>query len=221
MKQIRNRLTYANVMSSIAVFLVIGGGAAFAALGKNTVGTKQLKNNAVTTAKIKKEAVATAKIKGAAIDASKLANESVTTEKIAKDAVTGEKVNEATLGTVPNASKLDGKDPGEFVSKSALLWAIVDENGTLVAGSGATAATRLSEGNFRLTFNRVVTGCATEGTATDISGGAAPQGTGARIVGTDNRVQTSNNTVDAVLTDPAGAVSDPVFGDGFAVTVYC
>jgi hypothetical protein len=39
LKQIRKRLTYANVMSSIAVFLILGGATAFAALGKNTVGT--------------------------------------------------------------------------------------------------------------------------------------------------------------------------------------
>lgn len=63
MRQIRKRLTYANVMSSIAVFLVLGG-AAFAAtqLPKNSVGTKQLKRNAVTTAKIKKSAVNGSKI---------------------------------------------------------------------------------------------------------------------------------------------------------------
>ena len=37
MKPLRKRLTYANVMSSIAVFLVLAGGTAFAAtpLGKN------------------------------------------------------------------------------------------------------------------------------------------------------------------------------------------
>lgn len=44
MKLIRKRLTYANVMSSIAVFLVLGGATALAAgLAKNSVGTKQLK----------------------------------------------------------------------------------------------------------------------------------------------------------------------------------
>lgn len=86
MKQIRKRLTYANLMSTIAVFLVIGGASAFAAtqLGKNTVGTKQLKKNAVTAAKIKKNAI--------------------TTPKIAANAVTGTQVNEATLGTVPSAT---------------------------------------------------------------------------------------------------------------------
>jgi hypothetical protein len=49
------RLTYANVMSTIAVFFLIGGGAAVAAieLPKNSVGPKQLKNDAVVSAKVK------------------------------------------------------------------------------------------------------------------------------------------------------------------------
>ncbi len=94
MKQLHKRLTYANVMSSIAVFLVLGG-TAFAAtqLGKNSVGTKQLKKNAVTAAKIKKNAVTTAKVKN--------------------DAVTGAKVNEGTLGTVPSANVANGLAPLE------------------------------------------------------------------------------------------------------------
>jgi hypothetical protein len=96
MRLMPRQLTYANVMSSLAVFLVLGGATAFAAqqLDKNSVGKKQLKNNAVTTAKIKKNAVTTAKIKSNA----------VTTAKIKNDAVTGDKVNEATLGTVPSAT---------------------------------------------------------------------------------------------------------------------
>ncbi len=55
MKRIRKSFTYANVMSTIAVFLLIGGGAAFAAskLPKNSVGGKQLKNNAITSPKVK------------------------------------------------------------------------------------------------------------------------------------------------------------------------
>jgi hypothetical protein len=82
-------------MSSIAVFLILGGATAFAA---KKIGTSQLKANAVTTGKIKKEAVTTAKIK--------------------KDAVTGAKVKESTLGQVPsalsatnagNASTVDGQ----------------------------------------------------------------------------------------------------------------
>lgn len=91
MKQIRKRLTYANVMSSLAVFLVLGGATAFAA---TKIGAKELKANSVLTGKIKKEAVTTSKIK----------NNAINTAKIADKAVTGAKVDAASLGTVPNAT---------------------------------------------------------------------------------------------------------------------
>src|SRR5690242_3474366 len=59
-------------MSTIAVFLVLGGATAFAALGNHGVGARQLKKNAVTTAKIRKMAVTTAKIRNHAVTAAKL-----------------------------------------------------------------------------------------------------------------------------------------------------
>jgi hypothetical protein len=95
-KKIRKRLTYANVMSSIAVFLILGGASAFAAsqLGKNSVGTKQLKKNAVTAAKIKKNAVTNAKIK----------NNAVTGAKVQDGSLTGADINLGTVGTVPSAA---------------------------------------------------------------------------------------------------------------------
>jgi hypothetical protein len=75
MTRLRERLSFANVMSVIAVFIALGG-ASYAAvkLPKNSVGAKQIKKNAVTTAKIK------------------------------DGAVTGPKLNLSTLGTVPEAS---------------------------------------------------------------------------------------------------------------------
>lgn len=54
MHGLRDRLTYANVMSTLAVFMVLGG-TAYAAkqLPKNSVGSKQIKRNAVTSSKVK------------------------------------------------------------------------------------------------------------------------------------------------------------------------
>lgn len=66
MREISKRLTYANVMSTLAVFMVLGGGAAVASnhiLPKNSVGTPQLKKNAVTKAKIKKNAIDSSRIR--------------------------------------------------------------------------------------------------------------------------------------------------------------
>lgn len=100
MNQLRKRLTYANVMSSIAVFLVLGGSAAFAAsyLGKNSVGSKQLKKNAVTTSKIKKNAVTGAKIK--------------------KGTITGSKINLTSLGTVPSATNAGHASTADNATKA-------------------------------------------------------------------------------------------------------
>jgi hypothetical protein len=62
MHRIRGKVTYANVMATVAVFLVLAGGTAFAAtemLPKASVGTKQLAKEAVTPAKLSKASKAT------------------------------------------------------------------------------------------------------------------------------------------------------------------
>lgn len=91
---LRSKLSYGNVIATLALFLALGGGAMAAShLGKNSVGAKQLKANAVTTKKIKKEAVTRKKIKKGAIDAS----------KVAEHTLTGTQINLSALGTVPSA----------------------------------------------------------------------------------------------------------------------
>jgi hypothetical protein len=88
-KQIRKRLTYANVMSSIAVFLVLGGGAAYAA---KKIGSNELKAGAVTSAKIKKGAVTSSKIKASSITTTEIAKAAVTNGKLADGSVGPEKL---------------------------------------------------------------------------------------------------------------------------------
>jgi hypothetical protein len=60
----RRRLTYANVISTLALFVALGGGAYASAvyLPRNSVGTKQLKDGAVSTSKIQDGAVTGAKV---------------------------------------------------------------------------------------------------------------------------------------------------------------
>src|SRR6476660_1777844 len=47
MGKLRQHLTYGNVVATIAVFLALGGAAYAATLGKNTVGSKQVKPNSL------------------------------------------------------------------------------------------------------------------------------------------------------------------------------
>ena len=72
------------VISIIALIAALTGTAFAAGLGKNSVGSRQLKSKAVTTGKI--------------------ANNSVTGAKVAKETLTGEDIKVGQLGTVPNAT---------------------------------------------------------------------------------------------------------------------
>lgn len=168
MKQIHRHLTYANVMSSIAVFLMLGGATAFAA---TKIGANELKANSIKTGKIVKEAVTAGKLKNGAIIESKiadgavttnkLADNAVTTPKIANDAVTGAKVNESTLGEVPNAAnaqKLGGKTVNDVA-----MWAFVLANGTLERNSGGVTSAQLGTGSYNVTFPRAINTCAVTG----------------------------------------------------------
>ncbi len=101
MKQIRKRLTYANVMSSIAVFLVLGGGAAYAA---KKIGSNELRDGAVTTAKIKRNAVTASKIKTNAITTAEIAKGAVTYARLADGAISVEKLAPGFIA--PTAEKL-------------------------------------------------------------------------------------------------------------------
>jgi hypothetical protein len=125
------KLTYANVMATIAVFVALGG-ASYAAtqLPSNSVGTNQLKNGAVATAKLQGTAV--------------------TTNKIAKEAVTGAKVKLSTLGTVPtaklaeNASAVDGLSSAGLINQAVTGAKVHCATGTIpsagVCFSGVHAA---------------------------------------------------------------------------------
>jgi hypothetical protein len=61
--KLRSRLTYANAMSTIAVFVALGGGAYAVSVPRNSVGPAQLKRNAVTAAKVKNRSLVAADFK--------------------------------------------------------------------------------------------------------------------------------------------------------------
>jgi hypothetical protein len=126
MRQIRSRLSYANVVSTLALLLALGMGSAYAAnqLAPKSVGAKQLRPGAVTADKIRKNAVTAPKLEAQAVKQGKIANGAISAEKIANgvvtaakiatgavgpdkvpdDSLTGEKVVESSLGQVPSAN---------------------------------------------------------------------------------------------------------------------
>src|SRR5262245_50569164 len=110
MNRLKPRLTYANVVATLALCIAVGGSSAFAAsqLGKNTVGPNQLKKNAVTTAKVKKEAITAAKVK--------------------RGTLTGTQINVSTLGTVPSATNAQHAQTADAIQAPEALH-LVDQPG--------------------------------------------------------------------------------------------
>lgn len=84
---LRRHLTYANVMSTLAVFLVIAGGSAIAA--KVSVDSADVKNESLLSKDLKN---------GKAVAAS----------DVIDDSLTGDDVDESSLGTVPSAASAAG-----------------------------------------------------------------------------------------------------------------
>ena len=61
-RRFAGRLSYANVMATVAVFIAIGGGAYAATLARDSVGSKQIKAKAVKNAELASGAVTSAKV---------------------------------------------------------------------------------------------------------------------------------------------------------------
>jgi hypothetical protein len=67
--RITRRLSYSNVIASLALFVALGGASyAAVALPAHSVGTKQLKKDAITASKLKRDAVSSAKIKDGSLE---------------------------------------------------------------------------------------------------------------------------------------------------------
>lgn len=89
---LRRRLSYSNVIASMALFIALGGIAVAAGLPKNSVGKKQLKRGAVTAKALARNAVTYGKIARGAVGPGKLGANAVGPSNIGNGAVTSAKI---------------------------------------------------------------------------------------------------------------------------------
>jgi hypothetical protein len=207
---VRLKLTFANVVSCLAVFVALGSGAyAATQLPKNSVAAKQIKKNAITTAKIKNEAVTEAKIK----------NEAVTAAKVKKGTLTGAQINSSTLGTVPNAGNADSLAGVAAVGyQQRIRWAYVSAAGTVLASGGGPAPTVIPEppGVYYIEWGSPVTGDAVISTLAEanvFSAGIATSPCGGPPLGVSSCFkgsESSSETLTYTLSSP-GTEKDRAF----------
>jgi hypothetical protein len=98
--RLRARLTYANVVATLALFLALGG-VSYAAI---RVGTGSIINNSVRTQDLRNNDIRSKDIRNRAIQHA----------DILTNTILGQQVRESTLSKVPDADKLDGQDSTAF-----------------------------------------------------------------------------------------------------------
>ncbi|HKZ12513.1 MAG TPA: hypothetical protein VJL81_01575 [Solirubrobacterales bacterium] len=139
LRAIGKRLTYANVIASLALFLALGGGAVYAASHKaNQIGTGKLKQNAVTAGKIKANAVTQTKIRNNAVTNAKLRQGAVNFEKIAAGTnVIGTAISAPVAVDGPSAVPVTFSAPLSFTPTAGSVYMLsVEARGTNLARSG-------------------------------------------------------------------------------------
>jgi hypothetical protein len=121
LKRFGAHLTYSNVVSTICLFILLGGGAyAATKLPRNSVGTKQLKNNAVKGAKVADKSLTAADISGPVGSASNAAE--ATHAANAEHASTADSATSAdhaaTADQAASAAELAGSPASSFFLSS-------------------------------------------------------------------------------------------------------
>lgn len=108
----KSKLSYSNVVSTLALFLALTGGAAYAA---SKIGTNDLKHQAVTAKKIRPGAIKTGKLASGAVKGPQLAAGAVVNRKIGDDSIEPEKLTFPVFytATPSGGSQVvsDGPDP--------------------------------------------------------------------------------------------------------------
>jgi hypothetical protein len=97
---VRSRLTYSNVIATMALFIALGGVAVAATqLPRNSVGARQLKRGAVTSAKLAKKSVINGKLGPNSVGPGNIGNGAVTTAKLAASSVIASTIKNSVITT--------------------------------------------------------------------------------------------------------------------------
>jgi hypothetical protein len=227
MQRVRNKLTYANVVASLALFLVLSGATAYAAshLAPNSVGAKQLKSSAVTTSKLKRNAVTATKIRLGSVTAAKIEKGAVTEAKIGDGAVTGAKIKDGAI----SAQQLGAQSVGNSQTQLVKVF----KAGAVAAAASEAAAPKVELGTvgpfhfyakcfhgqtavIEQSYIELTSGVATLGTVARVLKKSAPYLTPAlpeseRVL---NSIETEPNSIGQAL----GATFEAAASDGTTIS---
>src|SRR6266480_3306561 len=123
LRNLRDRLTYANVMATIAVFIALGGTGYAAA----KINGKNIKNKSIAGKKLK--------------------NRTITRSKVKRNTLTGSEIAESKLGKIPSAANADNATHADSATHAGSAdSATTAGNANLIDGIDSSELARRSDG---------------------------------------------------------------------------
>ena len=194
LNRLRPRITYANVVSSLCLFILLGGAAyAATALPKNSVGTKQLKANAVKSGKVKDGTLKRADVKAG--------------QFVVPSQLNG--INAAKLGGIAASGFLQGAGHEVFTNYDITA----NDDSVLALPDGGAIAVRCSNNGYNPFFR------STSGEF-DLFQFAWINGNSAPLVQTRHVTTESNLVFVPIKNDSIFEIDVQGAGGGAAVTVW-
>lgn len=224
---VRRRLTFSNVMATVAVGLVLTTGTAYAAatitsadivngtiapvdMKPNSIGTNIIKDNGVKSVDIRDSEVTSIDILDGTVSSADILNETITAADLATNSVGAPEIATDAVGATEIADNTI--DSGEVVDFGltnqdvGVLFAQVNADGTIANHSGGVTGFRIGTGTYEVDFGRNISSCAFTAT----QGEAAVGGAVGAIMGVTDRSGNAEAVFVTVRTD-ANAPADRAF----------
>jgi hypothetical protein len=149
MRRVRDRLSYGNVVATLALFIALGGTSyAVTQLPRNSVGAPQIKRAAVTASELRRNAVSSRAVRDRSLRVRDLAS--------------------STRQALRGATGPKG-DPG---APGTAYRAVVNSGGGLVRGNAVTSSHgQGNSGRYTIAFDRDVSGCVATAALSDAQNG--------------------------------------------------
>ena len=148
MRQLRERVTYANVTATLALFVALGGTSyAVSQLPSNSVGSRQIRRGAVGPSELRSSAVSSRSIRDRSVGLRDIASP-------ARSALRG--------------AKGDQGPPG---ASAVAYRAVINSGGSAVRGNATTASHQGGSGLYTIAFDRDVSACVATATLSQAQNG--------------------------------------------------
>jgi hypothetical protein len=208
--RLREKLTYANVMATIAVFVALGG-SSYAAVRMTG---KDVKDGSLTGRDIRAGSLTGKDVRRGSLTGRDVKNGSLEQRELSRRAV-----RSLTGRTGPQGPQ------GVPGAPATRLWAVVNSDGTLRRGSGVVASSEeepeSSNPYIVVRFNRDVSGCAHIVSLAYKRDGTANTGEIAADATTEPTVQRDSVTVQGFRSEGYDPPDSPPVNKDFQLAVLC